>query len=77
MKVLIGKHEQFGSSTLVEVIWLLTVTGIWCHKSNNVTYPILRCMLGYNVDYQLHHKYHLMKLDVQVRLLIYWHECVQ
>jgi hypothetical protein len=68
MKVLIGKHEQFGSSTLVEVIWLLTVTGIWCHKSNNVTYPILRCMLGYN---------HLMKLDVQVRLLIYWHECVQ
>ena len=34
-------------------------------------------MLGYNNDSQLHHKYHLKTLGVQVHLLISWHEYVQ
>ena len=34
----------------------------------SVTHPILRHMLGYTYDQQLHHYCHLMTLDVQVHL---------
>ena len=37
---------------------------------NNITYPILSCILGYTNDQQLHHYYHLVILGVQLRLLI-------
>jgi hypothetical protein len=50
------------------------VYGIQCHMPDSVTYPILRCMLCYTNDQQLHHKFHLMTLGVQVCLLISWHE---
>ena len=43
----------------------------------SVTYPILRRMLGYVYDQHLHHQCYLMSLDIQVRLLICWHEYVQ
>ena len=43
----------------------------------SVTYPIWRCMLGYTDDQQLHHYCHLTTLDIQVHLLIYWHDYVQ
>ena len=36
----------------------------------SVTYLILRRMLGYTNDQQLHHQCHLMTIGVQVRLLI-------
>ena len=39
---------------------------------NSVTYPILRRMLGYTNDQQLHHQCHLTTLGIQVRLLISW-----
>jgi hypothetical protein len=39
--------------------------------------PILRHMLGYTDDLQLHHKCHLMTLGVHMHLLISWHEYVQ
>ena len=32
-----------------------TVYDIQCHMRDSVTYPILRCMLGYTNDQQLHH----------------------
>jgi hypothetical protein len=35
----------------------------------SVTYPILRRMLGYTNDQQLHHQCHLTTLGIQVRLL--------
>jgi hypothetical protein len=44
---------------------------------NSVIYPILKRMLGYINDEQLPHKYHLVALGVQVRLLISWHQDVQ
>ena len=43
------------------------------HVKCYIMYFFLMCMLGYIVDEQLHHKYHLMTLGVQVRLLITWH----
>ena len=39
----------------------------------NVNYLILRYMLGYTNDLQLHHKYHLMTLCIQACFLISWH----
>ena len=42
----------------------------------SVTYPILRHMLGYTNDQQLHHCCYFMTLGVQVHLLIYLHEYV-
>ena len=42
-----------------------------------VTYPILRCILGYIDDQQLHYDFHIMTLGSQVCLLISWHEHVQ
>ena len=43
-----------------------------------ITYPILRHMLDYIDDLQLHHKCHLMIiLGIQVRLIISWHVCIQ
>jgi hypothetical protein len=44
---------------------------------NSVTYPILKCVLGYIDDEQLPHKYHLVALGVHVHLLISWHQYVQ
>ena len=44
---------------------------------NNVIYLILRYMLDYIDDLQLHRKYALMTLGVQVHLLISWYEYVQ
>ena len=41
------------------------------------TNPTLRHMLGYIDGQQLHHECHLMTLDVQVRLLIFWLEYAQ
>jgi hypothetical protein len=38
---------------------------------NSVTYTILRCMLYYTNDQQVHHSYHLMTLGVQVHILIF------
>ena len=31
-----------------------TIYGIWCHMQNSATYPILRHMVGYTNDQQLH-----------------------
>ena len=50
--------------------------GIWCHVCNSVTDPILRHILCYTNDQQLHHQCHLMILSIQVHFLIYWHEYV-
>ena len=44
--------------------------------NHNVTYAILRHVLGYTDDQQLHHLFHLMTLGAQVGFLIYWHEYV-
>ena len=41
-----------------------TVSSIYCHMRNCVTYPILRCMLGYANDQQLCFKCHLVTLGV-------------
>jgi hypothetical protein len=43
--------------------------------NNSVTYPILRRMLSYTNDQQLHHQCHL--IGIQVHLLISRHEYVQ
>ena len=44
---------------------------------DDITYFILRHMLGYIDDYQLEHNRHLMTLGIQVRLLLSWLEHVQ
>ena len=44
---------------------------------NSVTYPILKYMLRYTNDQQLHHYCHLMAFGVQVCLLILCHEYAQ
>jgi hypothetical protein len=46
-----------------------TVYGIQCHMRNIFTYHILRCMLGYTTDQQLHNWCHLLKLGIQVHLI--------
>ena len=53
------------------------VYGIQRHMCNSATYPILRRMLGYIDDEQLHHKCDLMALGIQMSLLISWHEYAQ
>jgi hypothetical protein len=47
-----------------------------CMESS-VTCPILRHILGYTNDQQLHHKCHLMTLGVRVHFQIFGHEYVQ
>ena len=44
---------------------------------NIVTFPILRHILGYTNDQQLHQYFHLMTLRIQVHKLMPWHEYVQ
>ena len=42
-----------------------------CHMCNNVTYPILRHMLGYTDDQQLHHYCHLTTLASTVFVFVF------
>jgi hypothetical protein len=70
---MLGRWGQWGEPTISQSMW----PPFQCHMCNSVTYPILRHMLGYSVDQQLHHECHLMTLGVQVRLLISWHEFAQ
>ena len=67
-------YEFFGEHHN-DLIKYSTVHGIECHMNNNITYPILRHMLSYTNNQQLHHQCHL--IGVQVHLLVSCHECVQ
>jgi hypothetical protein len=47
------------------------------YMQNSITYHILRHMLGYNNEQQLHYLCHCMTLGIQVHLLISWHKYVE
>ena len=49
---------------------MCTIYGIYWHMCNRVTYPILRHMLSYTNNRQLHHHSYLMALGVQ----LHWFE---
>ena len=46
-----------------------TIYGILCHVRNDVIYYVLRHILGYIVDEQLHHKCDLMTVGIRMCLL--------
>ena len=46
-------------------------------RESVTSFPVLRRILGYTDDQQLHHHFHLMTLGIQVRSLTYGREQVQ